>query len=260
MASGRHGARASSRSSPRHTARHRCRPRWRSRCAQVQQSASAAAVPRFREPWTSWRTFTPLAIVSDLLEAQLICHILKREEKLSKCDSHGLRRTVDVSGAYLSFPQCSPVSTQAWRRWVRVTYRVLSCLACWHIYNHSWLPRGSMAKSWPATAARGPQARGLPWRAEMQLNCPGYQERLCLSSWNRYSTRTGKARKNRTRRESFLARKNDRNFQPCEIANGTCEIAESRNVHPSIWLVNAMVTDMWHMIKRCIITSPGFLN
>ena len=31
----------------------------------------------------------------------------------------------------------------------------------------------------------------------------------------------------------------------------TCEIAESRNVHPSIWLVSAMVTDMWHMIKRC---------
>ena len=29
---------------------------------------------------------------------------------------------------------------------------------------------------------------------------------------------------------------------------GTCEIAESRNVHPSIWLVSAMVTDMWHMI------------
>ena len=80
----------------------------------------------------------------------------------------------------------------------------------------SW---GSMAKSRPATAARGPQARGLPWRAEMQPNCPGYQERLCLSSWNRYSTRTGKARKNRTRKESFLARKNDRNFQPCEIAN-----------------------------------------
>ena len=26
----------------------------------------------------------------------------------------------------------------------------------------------------------------------------------------------------------------------------TCEIAESRNVHPSIWLVSAMVTDMWH--------------
>ena len=66
----------------------------------------------------------------------------------------------------------------------------------------------------------GPQARGLPWRAEMQPNCPGYQERLCLSSWNRYSTRTCKARKNRTRKESFLARKkNDRNFQPCEIAN-----------------------------------------
>ena len=60
---------------------------------------------------------------------------------------------------------------------------------------------------------------GLPWRAEMQPNCPGYQERLCLSSWNRYSTRTGKAQKNRTRKESFLARKNDRNFQPCEIAN-----------------------------------------
>ena len=125
----------------------------------------------------------------------------------------------------------------------------------------SW---GSMAKSRPATAARGPQARGLPWRAEMQPNCPGYQERLCLSSWNRYSTRTGKARKNRTRKESFLARKNDRNVQPCEILQisalgrrfaishgsnqlfsageassgpkfkGTCEIAESRNVHPSI--------------------------
>ena len=140
-----------------------------------------------------------------------------------------------------------------------------------------------MAKSRPATAARGPQARGLPWRAEMQPNCPGYQERLCLSSWNRYSTRTGKARKNRTRKESFLARKNDRNFQPCEIANirpraeicnltwlgiswfsageassgskfkGTCEIAESRNVHPSIWLVSAMVTDMWHMISMQIL-------
>ena len=76
-----------------------------------------------------------------------------------------------------------------------------------------------MAKSRHAMAARGPQARVLPWRAEMQPNCPGYQERLCLSSWNRYSTRTGKARKNRTRKESFLARKNDRNFQPCEIAN-----------------------------------------
>ena len=74
--------------------------------------------------------------------------------------------------------------------------------------------RGSMAKSRPATAARG-----LPWRAEMQPNCPSNQERLCLSSWNRYSTRTGKARKNRTRRESFLARKNDRNCQPREIAN-----------------------------------------
>ena len=79
--------------------------------------------------------------------------------------------------------------------------------------------QGSMAKSRHATAARGPAALGLPWRAEMQPNCPGYQERLCLSSWNRYSTRTGKARKNRTRKESFLARKNDRNFQPCEIAN-----------------------------------------
>ena len=120
---------------------------------------------------------------------------------------------------------------------------------------------------------------GPPWRAEMQPNCPGYQERLCLSSWHRYSTRTGKARKNRTRRESFLARKNDRNFQPCDIPNispraeicnltmariswfsageassgpkfkSTCEIAESHNVHPSIWLVSAMVTDMWHMIK-----------
>ena len=32
--------------------------------------------------------------------------------------------------------------------------------------------RGSMAKSRPVTAARGPQARGLPWRAEMQPNCP----------------------------------------------------------------------------------------
>ena len=80
-----------------------------------------------------------------------------------------------------------------------------------------------MAKSRPSTAARGPQARGLPWPAEMQPNCPGYQERLCLSSWNRYSTqkkKKRKRRKNRTRRESFLARnKNDRNFQPCEIAN-----------------------------------------
>ena len=82
------------------------------------------------------------------------------------------------------------------------------------IYTISPGSRGSMAKSRPNTAARG-----LPWRTEMQPNCPGYQERLCLSSWNRYSTRTGKARKNRTRKESFLARKNDRNFQPCEIAN-----------------------------------------
>ena len=73
----------------------------------------------------------------------------------------------------------------------------------------SW---GSMAKSRPATAARGPQARGLSWRAEMQPNCPVYQERLCLSSWNRYSTRTGKARKNRTRKESFLARKTTETF------------------------------------------------
>ena len=87
------------------------------------------------------------------------------------------------------------------------------------IYTISPGCRGSMAKSRSATAAQGPQARGLPRRAEMQPNCPGYQERLCLSSWNRYSTRTGKARKNRTRRRSFLARKNDRNFQPCEIAN-----------------------------------------
>ena len=87
------------------------------------------------------------------------------------------------------------------------------------IYTISPGSRGSMAKSRPATAARGPQARGLPCRAEMQPNCPGYQERLCLSSWNRYSTQTSKARKNRTRKESFLARKNDRNFQPCEIAN-----------------------------------------
>ena len=82
------------------------------------------------------------------------------------------------------------------------------------LYTISPGSRGSMAKSRHATAARG-----LPWRAEMQPNCPGYQERLCLSSWNRYSTRTGKAQKNRTRKESFLARKNDRNFQPCEIAN-----------------------------------------
>ena len=87
------------------------------------------------------------------------------------------------------------------------------------LYTISPGSRGSMAKSRHATAARGPQARGLPWRAEMQPNCPGYQERLCLSSWNRYSTRTGKARKNRTRKECFLARKNDRNFQPCEITN-----------------------------------------
>ena len=84
------------------------------------------------------------------------------------------------------------------------------------IYTISPGSRGSMAKSRPVTAARG-----LLWRAEMQPNCPSYQERLCLSSWNRYSTRTGKARKNRTRKERFLARKkkNDRNFQPCEIAN-----------------------------------------
>ena len=46
----------------------------------------------------------------------------------------------------------------------------------------------------------------------MQPNCPGYQERLCLSSWNRYSTRTGKARKNRTQRENFLARKTTETF------------------------------------------------
>ena len=64
-----------------------------------------------------------------------------------------------------------------------------------------------MVKSRPATSAWGPQARGLPWRAEMQPNCPGYQERLCLSSWNRYSTRTGKARKSRTRRGSFFSSK-----------------------------------------------------
>ena len=90
--------------------------------------------------------------------------------------------------------------------------------------------RGSMAKSRSATVARGPQARGLPWRAEMQPNCPGYQERLCLSSWNRYSTRTGKARKNRTRKERVLARKNDRNFQPCEIAisHGSNQLIQCR--------------------------------
>ena len=33
---------------------------------------------------------------------------------------------------------------------------------------------------------------------------------------------------------------------------GTCEIAESHIVHPSIWLVSAMVTDMWRMIKTFI--------
>ena len=33
----------------------------------------------------------------------------------------------------------------------------------------------------------------------------------------------------------------------------TCEIAESRNVHRSIWLVSAMVTDMWHMVTGFIL-------
>ena len=59
-----------------------------------------------------------------------------------------------------------------------------------------------MAKARPTTAARG-----LKWWAEMQPNCPGYQARLCLSSWNRNSTRTGKPLKNRTRRETFSIRK-----------------------------------------------------
>ena len=49
----------------------------------------------------------------------------------------------------------------------------------------------------------------------MQPNCPGYQERLRLSSWNRNSSRTGKPRKNRTRRETFWTRINDRNLPSC---------------------------------------------
>ena len=88
----------------------------------------------------------------------------------------------------------------------------------------SILADGAVSKSWPVMAALEPaalamavlrlQARGL----EMQPNCPGYQDRLCLWTWNRNSTRTGKAGKNRTRRETLLNRKNDRNRQPCEIA------------------------------------------
>ena len=51
-------------------------------------------------------------------------------------------------------------------------------------------------------------------------------------------------------------------FSASEASSGPkfksiCEIAESRNVHPSIWLVSAMVTDMWHMIIRCTTPSTG---
>ena len=102
-----------------------------------------------------------------------------------------------------------------WSRYKWKSIRLLLSCVCTllilyrsgRIYTISPGCRGSMAESRPATAARG-----LPWRAEMQPNCPGYQERLCLSSWNRSLTRTGKARKDRTRRESFLARKTKETF------------------------------------------------
>ena len=48
--------------------------------------------------------------------------------------------------------------------------------------------------------------------------------------------KTGKARKKNTaRRESFLARKNDRNFQPCEIAN----ISPGAEICNLTWLESA---------------------
>ena len=119
----------------------------------------------------------------------------------------------------------------------------------------------------------------------MQPNCPGSQDGLCLSSWNRNSTRTGKPRKNRTRIETFWTRKNDRNlhsgfnharlqisaqgrkfaishgsnqlfrcwpskFQSNLKFKGTCEIAESRNVRPSIWLVLAIETNTCNMLMK----------
>ena len=34
---------------------------------------------------------------------------------------------------------------------------------------------------------------------------------------------------------------------------GTCEIAESHNIRPLIWLVCAMVTDMWYMINDFMV-------
>ena len=43
-----------------------------------------------------------------------------------------------------------------------------------------------------------------PWRQpEMRPNCPAFQERLCLSSWNRHSAWTAEARKNRTEEKAF---------------------------------------------------------
>ena len=76
--------------------------------------------------------------------------------------------------------------------------------------------RGSMAKSRPATAAglraavEGRDAAKLP-------RLPGEIVFIIMEPILDSNRETSK---NRTRRESFLAKKkNDRNFQPCEIAN-----------------------------------------